>query len=82
MTILPVCGFDPGRVAKISKLKCIIKFFPYFSTTQIYYQMIEELNADATIFAIFTYSSVLLNFLYFENSPFYTLKVTFFIKVV
>ena len=70
------------KISKFSKLKCAINFFPHLSTAQIYYQMIEELNADATIFAIFTYSGVLLHFLYFENSPFYIVKVTFFIKVV
>ena len=70
------------KILKFSKLKSSIKFFPQLSKTQIYYQMVEELYADATVFALFMYSDVLLHFLYFENGPFYIVNVTFFIKVV
>ena len=84
-TFLHACGFNPGWMAKFSKfskLKWPINFFPQLSKTQINYQMVDELYADATIFALFMYSDVLLHFLYFENGPFYTVNVTFFIKVV
>ena len=75
-------GSIPDEIKKNLKLKYQIKTFSHLSTAQFFYQMVEELYADATIFAIFTYSGVLLHFLYFENSSFCIVKVTFFIKVV
>ena len=82
---MQVCGFDPGWMAKFLKfleLKSSIKIFPQLSKTQIYYQIVEVVYGNATIFAFFMYSVVLLHFLYFENSPFYIVKITFCSKVM
>ena len=65
---------------KIFKAKMCNKIFSALFHCSNFLPNGRGLNPDATIFATFKYSGVPLHFLYFENSPFFIVRVTFFIK--